>query len=68
MRTLANIDTWYEEVFTKAKLDAEARGVERANRRIALNMLRENIPLERIAELMDLTTAEIERLSSLPAE
>jgi predicted transposase YdaD len=68
MRTLADIDDWYEELFTKAKLDAEARGVERANRRIVLNMRRENIPLETIAELMDLTIEEIEQLSSLPAE
>ena len=68
MRTLAEVDAWYDEVMTRAELEGEARGVERANRRIVLNMLRENIPLETIAELMDLTTEEIERLSSLPAE
>jgi predicted transposase YdaD len=64
MRTLAEIDDWYEEMFTKAKLEAEARGVERANRRIALNMLRENIPLETIVKITGLTAEQLAKLSS----
>jgi predicted transposase/invertase (TIGR01784 family) len=68
MRTLAEIDAWYEEMFTKAKLEGEARGRKLARQEIVLNMLRENIPLETIAEITGLTIDQLEKLSSSPTE
>lgn len=64
MRTMAQIDTWYETEINQAKLEGE----ERRNQEIVLNMLRKNVPLETIAEYTGLTTGEVERLSLLPAE
>ena len=68
MRTLAEIDVWYEEMFTKAKLEGEARGRKLARQEIVLNMRRKNISLETIAEYTGLTIGEVERLLSLPVE
>ena len=68
MRTLAEIDVWYEEMFTKAKLEGEARGRKLARQEIVLNMRRKNISLETIAEFTGLTVGEVERLLSLPME
>lgn len=64
MRTMAQIDTWYETEINQAKLEGE----ERRNQEIVLNMLRKNVPLETISEYTGLTTGEVERLSLLPAE
>jgi hypothetical protein len=67
MRTLAEIDTWYETEISQAVLQGEARGEERRNQTIALEMLRENIPLETIVKITGLTTQQLAKLS-LPTE
>jgi hypothetical protein len=54
MRTLAEIDTCYETEISQAVLQGEARGEERRNQTIALEMLRENIPLETIVKITGL--------------
>jgi hypothetical protein len=64
MRTMAQIDAWYETEMNKAKLEGEARGKERQKQEIALKMLRKNIPLETIAEVTGLTIEQLEQFSS----
>ena len=43
---------------------AELKGEERRNQAIALEMLRENIPLETIVKITGLTTEQLAKLSS----
>jgi predicted Rossmann fold nucleotide-binding protein DprA/Smf involved in DNA uptake len=61
MRTMPEIDAWYETEMNNAKLEGE----ERRNQAIALEMLRENIPLETIVKITGLTTQQLAKLSSL---
>ena len=68
MRTMAEIDAWYEEMITKAELEGEARGRKLTRQEIVLNMRRKIISLETIAEYTGLTIGEVERLLSLPVE
>jgi hypothetical protein len=67
MRTLAEIDTLYDTEMNQAVLKGEARGEARRNQAIALEMLRENIPLETIVKITGLTTQQLAQLS-LPIE
>jgi predicted Rossmann fold nucleotide-binding protein DprA/Smf involved in DNA uptake len=64
MRTMAEIDTWYDMEINKAKLEGE----ERQKQAIVLNMRRKNVSLETISEFTGLTIGEIERLLALPNE
>jgi hypothetical protein len=64
MRTMPEIDAWYETEMNNAKLEGE----ERRNRAIVLNMRRKNVSLETIAEFTGLTIGEVERLLLLPTE
>jgi predicted HTH domain antitoxin len=64
MRTMEEVDTWYEMEINKAKLEGE----ELRNQAIVLNMRRKNISLEMIAEFTGLIIEEVERLSSLLTE
>jgi hypothetical protein len=57
MKTMEEIDVWYESELNKAKLEGKLE--------IALNMLRKNISIETIAEVTGLT---IEQLQQLQAE
>jgi predicted transposase/invertase (TIGR01784 family) len=68
MKTMAQIDAWFETEMNKAKLEGEARGEERRNQAIALKMLRKDIPLETIAEVTGLTIEYLEQLSLSPTE
>ena len=64
MRTMPEIDVWYETEMNNAKLEGE----ERRNKAIVLNMRRKNVSLETIAEFTGLTVGEVERLLSSPTE
>ena len=64
MRTMPEIDAWYETEMNNAKLEGE----ERRNQAIALDMLRRNFPLGTIAEITGLTIEQLEKLSSSPTE
>jgi AraC-like DNA-binding protein len=46
----------------------EERGIEKARQTIALNLLRENIPLETIAEVTGLTIAQLQELQAQAAQ
>ena len=64
MRTMSQIDAWYETEMNNAEL----KGEERRNQAIALNLLHKNFPLETIAEVTGLTIDQLEKLSSSPTE
>lgn len=64
MRTMPEINAWYETEMHNAEL----KGEERNSRAIVLNMRRRNLPVETIAEYTGLTIGEVERLLSLPTE
>jgi antitoxin component of RelBE/YafQ-DinJ toxin-antitoxin module len=61
MRTMEQVDVWYEAEMAKA----EQKAKQENQQEIALKMLRKNMPLETIAELTELS---IERLQSLQAQ
>jgi predicted transposase YdaD len=65
MRTMEEIDVWYETQMSQAELKGEIKGEQRQKQSIALKMLGKNIPLETIAEVTGLT---IDRLQQLQAE
>ena len=56
MKTMEEIDIWYEAQMNQAKLEGE----QLQKQTIALNMLQENIPLETIARITGLTISELE--------
>ena len=56
MRTMEDVDAWYEAEIAKAEQKAQ----ERKQQEIAVNLLRKNIPLETIAEATGLTIPELE--------
>jgi predicted transposase/invertase (TIGR01784 family) len=60
MKTMEEIDVWYENQMNQAKLEGE----ERQKQSIALNMLQENIPLETIARITGLTIARVQQLQT----
>jgi hypothetical protein len=59
MKTMEEIDVWYESELNKAKLEGKIE--------IALNMLRKNIPLEMIAEVTGLTVDQLQQLQATPS-
>jgi predicted transposase/invertase (TIGR01784 family) len=71
MRTMEQVDAWFEaeiaEVEQKAQERGEVRGEERKQQEIASNLLRKNIPLEVIAEATGLTIEKLQFLQSQPA-
>jgi hypothetical protein len=70
MKTMAQIDAWYETEINKAKLEGElegeVRGEQRQKQSIALNMIQENIPLEVISRITGLAIEQLQQLQSSP--
>jgi hypothetical protein len=64
MKTMEEIDVWYETQMNQAKLEGALEEKQRQQQATALNMLQENIPLEVIARITGLT---IDRLQQLQA-
>jgi hypothetical protein len=56
MKTMEEINAWYEAGLDRAKLEEKQT--------IALKMLRENLPLETIARITELTVDQIQKLRS----
>jgi hypothetical protein len=65
MKTMEEIDVWYETQINNAELKGELKGEQRQQQEIALKMLGKNIPLETISEVTGLT---IDRLQQLQTE
>jgi hypothetical protein len=68
MKTMEEIDAWYETQMSnaelKGKLEGKLEGEELQKQTIALNLLRKNIPLEIISEATGLTIEQIQNLRS----
>jgi hypothetical protein len=60
MKTMAQVDAWYEAEINNAELRAKLE----EKQTIALNLLRKNIPLEIISEATGLTIEQIQKLLS----
>jgi hypothetical protein len=64
MRTMEEIDVWYETQMNQAELKGEIKGEQRQKQSIALKMLGKNIPLETIAEVTGLTIEQLQQLQT----
>jgi predicted transposase/invertase (TIGR01784 family) len=60
MKTMEEIDVWYETQMNQA----EIKGEQRQKQSIALNMLQENIPLETIARITGITVEQLQQFQS----
>jgi hypothetical protein len=60
MKTMEEIDVWYEAQMNQAEL----KGEQRQKQSIALKMLGKNIPLETIAEITGLTIEQLQQLQA----
>ena len=60
MRTMEDVDAWYEAEIAKAEQKAKRENQQE----IAANLLRKNIPLETIAEATGLTIEQLQILRS----
>ena len=56
MKTMEEIDVWYEAQMNQA----EVKGEQRQRQSIAIKMIGKNIPLETIAEVTGMTISELE--------
>jgi hypothetical protein len=56
MKTMADVDAWYEAEIAKAE--------QRKQQEIAANLLRKNIPLDTISEATGLTIEQLQKLRS----
>ncbi len=54
----------YQEIFHEGEVKGEKEGEQKANKNIALNMLRNSMNMEYIAKLTGLSLQEIEQLNS----
>jgi predicted transposase/invertase (TIGR01784 family) len=62
MRTMEEVDAWYEEQIAEAEQKAEQKAERRKQQEIAIKMLRENIPVETIARITELSLEQIQQL------
>jgi hypothetical protein len=66
MKTMAQVDAWYETEMNKAKLEGklegEIEGKLREKKEIALNLLQENVPLETISRTTGFTIEQLQQL------
>ena len=60
MKTMAQVDAWYETEINKAKLEGKLEGELEGKKEIAINLLRKNIALEVVAEVTGFTISELE--------
>jgi predicted transposase/invertase (TIGR01784 family) len=70
MRTMEQVDAWYDAEIAKAEQRAGQKAAQKAKQEsqqeIALKMLRKNMPLETIAELTELSIEQLQILLSQP--
>jgi hypothetical protein len=70
MRTMEQVDAWFDAEIAEAEKKAQERGEERGEERkqqeIALRMLKENIPLDVITRITQLTIEQLQILQSQP--
>jgi predicted transposase YdaD len=70
MRTMEQVDAWYDAEIAKAEQRAGQKVAQKAKQEsqqeIALKMLRKNMPMETIAELTELSIEQLQILLSQP--
>ncbi len=70
MRTMEQVDAWYDAEIAEAEQRAGQKAAQKAKQEsqqeIALKMLRKNMPLETIAELTELSIEQLQFLRSQP--
>ncbi len=64
MRTMAQVDAWFEAEIAEAEQKATQKARQENQQEIALKMLRKNMPLETIAELTELSIEQLQTLRS----
>jgi hypothetical protein len=64
MKTMEEIDALYEAEMDRARLEGEQQGKKHQQQAIALNLLRENVPLEIVSRTTGLTIAQLQQLQS----
>ena len=60
MKTMAQVDAWYDAEIA----EAEQKAKQENQQQIALRMLRKNMPLETIVELTELSMEQLQSLRS----
>jgi hypothetical protein len=66
MRTMEDVDAWYESEMSRVRLEGALEEKLRQQQTIALNLLRKNIPLDTISEATGLTIEQLQILRSQP--
>jgi antitoxin component of RelBE/YafQ-DinJ toxin-antitoxin module len=64
MRTMEQVDAWFDAEIAEAKQKAAQKAKQENQQDIALKMLQKNMPLETIAELTELSMEQLETLRS----
>jgi predicted transposase YdaD len=64
MRTMEEVDAWYEAEMNRAKLEGAIEEKQRQQQTIATKMLRENISVETIARITELSLEQIQQLGA----
>jgi hypothetical protein len=66
MRTMEEVDAWYETELNRVRLEGAIEGAiegeQRQQQTIALNLLRENIPMEIVSRTTGLTIEQLQQL------
>ena len=68
MRTMEDLDAWYEDKINQVREEAKQKAEQKAKleaklevkREIAIKLLRENIAIEIVAEVTEITISEVE--------
>jgi predicted transposase/invertase (TIGR01784 family) len=66
MRTMEQVDAWFEAEIAKAEQKAKQKAKQESQQEIAANLLRKNISLEVISEATGLTIEQLQILRSQP--
>jgi hypothetical protein len=64
MRTMEDVDAWYEAEMSRVRLEGALEEKLRQQQTIALNLLRKDIPLDTISEATGLTIEQLQLLRS----
>ena len=66
MRTMEDVDAWYEAEMNRARVEGAIEEKQRQQQTIALNLLRKNISLDTISEATGLTIEQLQVLRLQP--
>ena len=64
MKTMQDVDAWYDAEMNKVRVEGALEGEQRKQQSIAIKMLGENIPVETISRITELSIEQIQQLLS----